>query len=169
MVGDRRLLLADEPSGALDSVNGEAVMRLIRAACKRGVGGVVVTHDAQLASWADRVVFLRDGRVVDQTAPAAGPESLLAPVASPWPTARAHWRRRGGTGGAPARRAVIRWGGRLFRREWRRHALILAMLIVAVAATIVGLGTATNAVQLKADPTFGTASTIISLPAPTRS
>jgi putative ABC transport system ATP-binding protein len=79
VVGDRRLLLADEPSGALDSTNGEAVMRLIRAACHRGVAGVVVTHDAQLASWADRVVFLRDGRVVDQTAPAAGPETLLAP------------------------------------------------------------------------------------------
>jgi putative ABC transport system ATP-binding protein len=79
VVGDRRLLLADEPSGALDSLNGEAVMRLIRAACQRGVAGVVVTHDAQLASWADRVVFLRDGRVVDQTAPRPGPESLLAP------------------------------------------------------------------------------------------
>ena len=79
VVGERTLLLADEPSGALDSANGEAVMRLIRAACQRGVAGVVVTHDAQLASWADRVVFLRDGRVVDQTAPPAGPESLLAP------------------------------------------------------------------------------------------
>jgi putative ABC transport system ATP-binding protein len=79
VVGDRRLLLADEPTGALDSVNGEAVMRLLRAACKNGVAGVVVTHDAQLASWADRVVFLRDGRVVDQTAPSPGPESLLAP------------------------------------------------------------------------------------------
>ena len=79
VVGDRRLLLADEPTGALDSVNGEGVMRLVRAACKRGVAGVMVTHDAQLASWADRVVFLRDGRVVDQTAPAAGPESLLSP------------------------------------------------------------------------------------------
>jgi putative ABC transport system ATP-binding protein len=79
VVGDRRLLLADEPTGALDSVNGEAVMRLLRAACKDGVAGVVVTHDAQLASWADRVVFLRDGRVVDQTAPSPGPESLLAP------------------------------------------------------------------------------------------
>jgi putative ABC transport system ATP-binding protein len=79
VVGDRRLLLADEPSGALDSLNGEAVMRLIRAACQHGVAGVVVTHDAQLASWADRVVFLRDGRVVDQTAPPPGPESLLAP------------------------------------------------------------------------------------------
>ena len=78
VVGERRLLLADEPSGALDSVNGEGVMRLIHAACKRGVAAVVVTHDAQLASWADRVVFLRDGRVVDRTRPAAGPESLLA-------------------------------------------------------------------------------------------
>jgi putative ABC transport system ATP-binding protein len=77
VVGDRRLLLADEPTGALDSVNGEGVIRLIRTECKRGVAGVIVTHDAQLASWADRVVFLRDGRMVDQTAPPPGPESLL--------------------------------------------------------------------------------------------
>jgi putative ABC transport system ATP-binding protein len=82
VVGDRRLLLADEPTGALDSANGEAVMRLIHAACKRGLAAVVVTHDAQLASWADRVVFLRDGRVVDRTAPPPGPESLLAPEPS---------------------------------------------------------------------------------------
>jgi putative ABC transport system ATP-binding protein len=78
VVGDRRLILADEPTGALDSVNGEAVMRLLRTACKRGVAGLVVTHDAQLASWADRIVFLRDGRVVDQTNRPAGPEILLA-------------------------------------------------------------------------------------------
>jgi putative ABC transport system ATP-binding protein len=78
IVGERRLLLADEPTGALDSVNGEGVIRLVRAACKRGVAGVIVTHDAQLASWADRVVFLRDGRLVDHSDPVAGPESLLA-------------------------------------------------------------------------------------------
>jgi putative ABC transport system ATP-binding protein len=82
VVGDRRLLLADEPTGALDSLNGEAVMRLIRSACARGVAGVVVTHDAQLASWADRIIFLRDGRIVDQTAPPKGPESLLSRDAS---------------------------------------------------------------------------------------
>ncbi len=82
VVGERQLLLADEPSGALDSANGEGVMRLIHAACKRGLAAVVVTHDAQLASWADRVVFLRDGRVTDQTMPAPGPESLLAPGAT---------------------------------------------------------------------------------------
>ena len=80
VVGDRRLLLADEPTGALDSVNGEGVMRIVRIACRRGVAGVMVTHDAQLAAWADRVVFLRDGRMVDQTSAAPGPESLLGPV-----------------------------------------------------------------------------------------
>jgi putative ABC transport system ATP-binding protein len=78
IVGGRGLLLADEPTGALDSVNGEGVMRLLRAATQRGVAGVVVTHEAQLASWADRVVFLRDGRVVDQTVAPPGPDSLLA-------------------------------------------------------------------------------------------
>jgi putative ABC transport system ATP-binding protein len=77
VVGERHLLLADEPSGALDSANGEAVMRLVLAACRRGVAAVIVTHDAQLASWADRVVFLRDGRVVDQTKPPLSPESVL--------------------------------------------------------------------------------------------
>jgi putative ABC transport system ATP-binding protein len=86
VVGERRLLLADEPSGALDSVNAEEVMRLLHNACKRGVAAVVVTHDAQLASWADRVVFLRDGRMIDQTAPPPGPESLLgAAPAGPGP------------------------------------------------------------------------------------
>jgi putative ABC transport system ATP-binding protein len=66
MTGERRLLLADEPSGALDSANGEAVMRLLHEARRRGVAVVMVTHDAQLASWADRVVFLRDGMITDQ-------------------------------------------------------------------------------------------------------
>jgi putative ABC transport system ATP-binding protein len=76
VVGDRRLLLADEPSGALDSANAEAVMRMIHAACQRGIAAVVVTHDVQLASWADRMVFIRDGRIVDQPVPAPGPASL---------------------------------------------------------------------------------------------
>ena len=62
VVGERKLLLADEPSGALDSTNGEVVMRMILDACKRGVAAIVVTHDAHLASWADRVIFLRDGQ-----------------------------------------------------------------------------------------------------------
>jgi putative ABC transport system ATP-binding protein len=78
IVGERRVVLADEPTGALDSVNGEAVMRLLHDVCRRGAAGIVVTHEAQLAAWADRVVFLRDGHLVDETTPQAGPESLLA-------------------------------------------------------------------------------------------
>jgi putative ABC transport system ATP-binding protein len=83
IIGERHLVLADEPSGALDSANGEAVMRMILTACKGGMAAVVVTHDAQLASWADRVVFLRDGRVVDQTVPPPSAESLLQPAPHP--------------------------------------------------------------------------------------
>jgi putative ABC transport system ATP-binding protein len=56
-------------------------MRLLHAACKdSGMTAVVVTHDAQLASWADRVVFLRDGRVTDQAAAPPGPEPLLGEI-----------------------------------------------------------------------------------------
>ena len=69
-----------------------------------------------------------------------------------------------GDGGAPARRAMIRWAWRLFRREWRRQALVLALLVVAVASMTVGLGVASNATNKKADPTFGTANTIIAVP-----
>jgi putative ABC transport system ATP-binding protein len=77
VVGERILLLADEPTGALDSVTGETVLGLLRSHCDKGGCGVLVTHDARFAAWADRVGFLRDGRVVDETTRAAGPESLL--------------------------------------------------------------------------------------------
>jgi putative ABC transport system ATP-binding protein len=80
VVGERKLLLADEPSGALDSTNSEVVMRMILDACTRGVAAVVVTHDAQLASWADRVIFIRDGRAVDREASDLS-KSLAAPRA----------------------------------------------------------------------------------------
>jgi putative ABC transport system ATP-binding protein len=79
VIGERHLLLADEPSGALDSANAEAVMRMILEACKRGAAAVVVTHDARLASWAGRVLFLRDGRVIDEASPSGGSTSLVGP------------------------------------------------------------------------------------------
>jgi putative ABC transport system ATP-binding protein len=66
IVGKHQLLLADEPSGALDSANGEAVMRLILAACKRGMAAVVVTHDERLASRADRLLAIKDGCMTGQ-------------------------------------------------------------------------------------------------------
>jgi putative ABC transport system ATP-binding protein len=77
LVGPRRLLLADEPTGALDSHSGEAVLRTIRARCDAGSAGVLVTHEARHAAWADEIVFLRDGRVVDETGALQPADTLL--------------------------------------------------------------------------------------------
>jgi putative ABC transport system ATP-binding protein len=77
LVGPRRLILADEPTGALDSVTGEDVMALIRFRCDAGAAAVLVTHDARLAGWSDRVVFLRDGVVVDDTGGRPDASTLL--------------------------------------------------------------------------------------------
>ncbi|MEU0675355.1 ABC transporter ATP-binding protein [Streptomyces sp. NPDC006172] len=76
LVGDRRLVLADEPTGALDSETGESVLALLRSRCDAGAAGIMVTHEPRFAAWADRVVFLRDGAVVDQTL-RSDAESLL--------------------------------------------------------------------------------------------
>jgi putative ABC transport system ATP-binding protein len=80
IVGERRLVLADEPTGALDSHAGEELMRVLRARCDGGAACLTVTHEPRHAAWADRVVFLRDGRVVDATEGRQGPESLLREV-----------------------------------------------------------------------------------------
>ena len=77
LVGPRRVVLADEPTGALDSATGEQVMRVLRARVDAGAAGLLVTHEARFAAWADRVVFLRDGVVVDAAGPLPGPETLL--------------------------------------------------------------------------------------------
>jgi putative ABC transport system ATP-binding protein len=78
LVGGRQILLADEPTGALDSITGESVMRLLRAHCDAGGTAILVTHDAAHAAWADRVVFLRDGRLVDEARPASNPDVKAA-------------------------------------------------------------------------------------------
>jgi putative ABC transport system ATP-binding protein len=77
LVGDRRLVLADEPTGALDSHTGEQVLRVLRDRCDDGAAGLLVTHEARHAAWADRVIFLRDGVIVDSTGTSATAEALL--------------------------------------------------------------------------------------------
>ena len=77
LVGSRRFVLADEPTGALDSHTGEEVLRVLRERCDEGVAGLLVTHEARHAAWADRVVFLRDGVIVDSTGHRETPEDLL--------------------------------------------------------------------------------------------
>ncbi|MDT3329887.1 ABC transporter ATP-binding protein [Microbacterium sp. KSW-18] len=77
VVGGRRLILADEPTGALDSVTGEAVMKMIRHRVDQGAAGILVTHEARHAAWADRIVFLRDGRIIDESQ-RRGADALLS-------------------------------------------------------------------------------------------
>jgi putative ABC transport system ATP-binding protein len=79
LVGTRRLILADEPTGALDEVTAEGILRLIRARCDDGAAAVIVTHDPSQAAWADRVVRLRDGRV-DSITERSDPDTVLATV-----------------------------------------------------------------------------------------
>ncbi|WP_194918156.1 ABC transporter ATP-binding protein [Catenulispora rubra] len=77
LIGDRRLILTDEPTGALDTETGETVLRLLRKRCDEGAAGVLVTHEARHAAWADRIVFIRDGLIVDESAPSQRAEDLL--------------------------------------------------------------------------------------------
>ena len=77
VAGGRSLLLADEPTGALDAITGESVMGLLRQRCVAGCAVVLATHNVRHAAWADRVMFLTDGRLAGETGPPAGPECLL--------------------------------------------------------------------------------------------
>jgi putative ABC transport system ATP-binding protein len=87
LVGGRSLILADEPTGALDTEAGDEVLRIIRARCDAGAAALVVTHNPRHAAWADRVLFLRDGVVVERTAytdapaDAPHPDALRLPLA----------------------------------------------------------------------------------------
>ncbi len=78
LVGERRLVLADEPTGALDSETGEAVLRVLRARVDAGAAAILVTHEARHAAWADHVVFLRDGVIVDTSGPIGEADQLLS-------------------------------------------------------------------------------------------
>lgn len=77
IVGARRLILADEPTGALDSETGEVVMKVLRQRVDAGAAGILVTHEPRHASWADRILFVRDGRIIDESH-RDGAEALLS-------------------------------------------------------------------------------------------
>jgi putative ABC transport system ATP-binding protein len=80
VVRPRALLLADEPTGALDSLTGDSVIELLASLpVSTGAAVLLVTHEPRYASWADRVVFLRDGVVVDESVPAPAPVPAVLP------------------------------------------------------------------------------------------
>jgi putative ABC transport system ATP-binding protein len=82
VVGTRKLLLADEPTGALDTLTGDAVVELLAGLpATLGTAIVLVTHEPRYAAWADRVVFMRDGRIVDESTVGSATPDSPAPAA----------------------------------------------------------------------------------------
>ncbi len=77
------VILADEPTGALDSANGQSILRLLRQCVAEGQTVVMVTHDSQMASLADRVLVMQDGRLV-----AGGDPQILSTVPFSLPAER---------------------------------------------------------------------------------
>jgi putative ABC transport system ATP-binding protein len=80
IVGTRRILLADEPTGSLDTATGDAVIELLASLpAERGTAIVLVTHEPRYAAWADRIVSMRDGRIISvASAPDAAPAAMPA-------------------------------------------------------------------------------------------
>ncbi|MEO6627693.1 MAG: ATP-binding cassette domain-containing protein [Aquihabitans sp.] len=94
IAGDRPIVLADEPSAALDRTSADEVSRLLADLAHDGRAVLLVTHDSQQASWADRTLVVRDGRIVDHISahPTAGsPTDLPQPGHDSTPLPSAGW------------------------------------------------------------------------------
>jgi putative ABC transport system ATP-binding protein len=78
VVGERKVVFADEPTGALDTLTSDQVVEVLADLSTAGVAVVMVTHEPRFASWADRVVFVRDGRLVDESVAATAGYSAHA-------------------------------------------------------------------------------------------
>ena len=161
IVGERGLLLADEPTGALDSVNGEGVMRLLRAAthagrrgCRGHPRGAPCFLGRPRRLPARRARRRPDGRAARPGVAARGGRAAMTTVAH-------EARPRGSSrGGVAARRAIVRWAWRMFRREWRQQILVTALLVVAVAAAIGSVTVAYNSGPAD-NAEFGSASNLL--------
>ena len=97
LVNDPRLILADEPTGALDTATSVEVMALLQALNREGITIVVVTHENDIAAFAGRTILFRDGRVVSdvrQAPRAAAPAAAPPPAPGPRDDGRTAWRRR---------------------------------------------------------------------------
>ena len=67
LVGNKSLLLADEPTAALDELTAEVITRLLRQRCEQGASVLLVTHAPGVAAWADRVIHLADGAMQSES------------------------------------------------------------------------------------------------------
>ncbi len=136
-----RVILADEPTGALDSASGEAVMAQLQSLADQGHTVIVITHDAEVAAHADRVVELHDGDILSDTrrrpsraTPESAPDTLSPPRESALPEF-----------GEVAEAVVMAL--RSLRANWLRTLLTLLGIVIGVGAVVVMLAIGQGAKQ----------------------
>ena len=130
LVADPSIILADEPTGSLDSVSGQSICRLLQELCQeQGRTIVVVTHEPAVAIWAERIVVLKDGRVLTEFKTAEYPRFTLAG------RALSGYRRYGERGGGESMRIIWKM---VLAQAWRHPArMILTSLAMIASACVV--------------------------------
>ena len=129
VVGRPALVLADEPTGNLDTVSGAAILELLRELHQQGATIVVITHDRDLAAQLPRRVEVRDGQIVADTRSEAGPAAAPSAPRAARPV--------------PARlgiRDLVRLAAAGLRARWQRAAMSALGIAIGVAATVAVLG-----------------------------
>jgi macrolide transport system ATP-binding/permease protein len=127
------VILADEPTGALDSVAGAEVMRLLRGLHARGHTIVLITHDREVARQADRIIEMRDGRIIADSGPPPRPASLAAAPTAP--------------GRRPRLGDLLLVAARALRLNLFRTALTLLGIVIGVASVVAMLSLGAGARQ----------------------
>ncbi|MFT0531971.1 ABC transporter permease [Castellaniella hirudinis] len=148
LVNGGRVILADEPTGALDTRSGAAVMALFDELSAQGHTLILITHDPQVAARARRVVELRDGRIVADTASAGPPVVAAAPAepaagradaSGPRPAGSAPAAGRPVAAGRPGRVSAARPAAAALAEAWRAAWRALALNRVRTALTLLGI------------------------------
>ena len=140
LMNDARILLADEPTGALDSKSGQDVLQLLKDLHARGKTVIVITHDREVASHADRLIEIRDGRIIhDSGHPPTTAESEPAPAPRPAP--------KQGLAALGDINEAVRMALRALKANLFRTVLTLLGIVIGVASVVVMLAVGNGARQ----------------------
>ena len=162
MMNGGQILLADEPTGALDAENGRQVLRLLRSLASQGHTVIVVAHDPDLAAWAERRVELKDGKVVrdettrDADANSAGESTLSLETNNPGPDREVPWLEA-------LRNKISSLGGNLLAQKPPRTLLAALSVTVGVWSVVIMLAVVDGARQRSMDILSGTGANSISV------
>ena len=141
LMNDANILLADEPTGALDSKSGQDVLQLLKDLHARGKTVIVITHDREVASHADRLIEIRDGEIIhDSGRSAQAADAAIEPV----PPAT---QRKQGLAAFGDTNEAIRMALRALRANLFRTVLTLLGIVIGVASVVVMLAVGNGARQ----------------------